>query len=401
MGQKWSLVKKTRAGIENAQWFRKTKMETLRTSQVLPVGPVRKTFFDLPIEVVLDIAEYLPPSSLVSFELFIFENPPSVMHFTSTGILKKSQKARFGFDLLDHPLAKLDRMYKKQGALQPESMPTSHSQLHLTERLELLCMLDRDGSIPSSQTVCSGCVDTHASCSSLFSISSLAQTSSQRRCLGSAGSIWICPHRILDYDQAQIGKGAQESRVHEGRGVAVLNEYSINWPIMKATHTSPPSNNQVREALRPLTAHICPHLRLNDPYVSSFYFQDCRRLRWDFEGPYPDCQCSVCSPKPLSELSPEGKCEYCGTTFFFYLLPITIICTEALEVTIVRKMKRSWRCTDSAWIAQVTDPADFEEYESAWHATNAVCEGKFEETCFPSRCRFEACDDAMSDYTAE
>ena len=401
MGQKWSLIRYTRAGSENAQWFRKAKTKTLRTSQVLSVEPVRKTFFDLPTEIVLDVAEYLPPSSLVSFELFIFENPPSAMHFTSNRILKKSEKARFGFDLLDHPLAKLDRVCKKQGALQPESMSTSRSQLHLSERLELLCMLDRDGSIPSSQTVCSGCVDTHASSPSLFSISSFAQTSSQRRCLGRAGYMWICPHRILDYDQAQIGKGAQESRVHEGRGVAVLNVYSITWHIMKATHTNPPSNDQVKEALRPLTAHVCPHLRLNDPYVSGFYFQDCRRLRWDFEGPYPDCQCSVCSPKSFPELSPEGKCEYCGTTFFFYLWPTNSICTEALEVTIDRKTKRSWRCTDSAWIAQVTDPTDFDEYESAWHTTNAVCEGRFEETCFTSRCRFEACDDTTSDYTAE
>ena len=202
----WSAFKNALARIENAHWFRKTKTDTSRTSQALLVKPVRKTFFNLPIEIVLDVAEYLPPSSLVSFELFIFENPPSVMHFTSNGILKTSQKARFGFDLLDHPLEKLDRICMKQGALQPESMSTSRSQLHLSERLELLCILDRDGSIPSSQTVCSGGVDTHASCSSLFSISSFAQTSSQRRCLGSAGSMWICPHRILDYDQAQIGK---------------------------------------------------------------------------------------------------------------------------------------------------------------------------------------------------
>lgn len=381
MGQKWSAFKNTRAGIEGAQWFSKAKLKASRKIRELPVEPVQKTIFDLPTEIVLNIAEYLPPSSLVSFELFILENLPSAMHLTSIEKLKKMRKTQYSFSDIEDPLAKLDSICKKQGTPYPEYMPTSRTQLNLSERLELLRMLDRDGSIPSSQAVCSGCADTHAF--SLFSVSSLAQPSSERRCLGSAGSMWICPHRILDCGQAQIPEEAQESHFCEGKGVAVLRRQLTSWRIMKATHNDPPLKDQVKEALRPLTAHICPHLRLNDSYVSSVYFEDCRMLPWSWVEPWLDCECPGCSLRPPQRtVFRGGKCKYCGTTFFFSISsPLFFsfsspLGDRVLQVHILRNMKRNLGCTDNAWIAQVIDPAEFKEYESAWHATNVLCKGR-------------------------
>lgn len=363
MGQKWSGIKNTRACVENSQWFSKAKFKAFLTRRGLPVEPGQKTLFDLPAEIILGIAEHLPPSSLVSFDWFILENPPSVVQFASAGILKKSRKLEYSLSELMDPLAKLDFILKKQDALHTESKATSRTQLDLSERLVLLCMLDRDGRIPASQAVCSRCADTHAL--SKFAVSSLEQPSSKRCCLGSAGSMWICPDRILDFGQAQIPKEPVRTR------------YTAIWRILKATRTDPPSNEQVREALRPLTAHICPHLRLNDPDVSGSYFQ-CRILRWDVNSPRPDCQCSGCLLKPESDLTTEGRCPYCDTTFFFWILFVHDIQSLALTLVIKRRMTAYWSCTDEAWIAQMTDPADFEEYESAWHATKAICKGRFE-----------------------
>ena len=41
------------------------------------------------------------------------------------------------------------------------SLPNMAQNVHHTERLELLSMLERDGKVPPSKAVCTGCADTH------------------------------------------------------------------------------------------------------------------------------------------------------------------------------------------------------------------------------------------------
>lgn len=134
---------------------------------------------------------------------------------------------------------------------------------------------------------------------------------SHRSFRASAGFLWICSYWILDYCQAQAPKGVRESDCHDCDPVSVLPGYTTSWRIMKATHSNPPTNDQVKEALRPLSAPICPHLRLNDPYVSAWYLQGCRKLRWKWyqNSPNPDCRCSRCSLKPPPTLFMKGECN--------------------------------------------------------------------------------------------
>ena len=68
---------------------------------------------------------------------------------------------------------------------------------HHSERFKLLYMLDRGQKVPPSKAVCSCCADTHDR--SLFPSESLAQSSQDRRCLGSAGPIWVCSHWTFDH----------------------------------------------------------------------------------------------------------------------------------------------------------------------------------------------------------
>ena len=46
---------------------------------------------------------------------------------------------------------------------------------------------------------------------------------------------------------------------------------------------------------------------------------------------------------------------------------------RTLRVMIMRSIKGTLGCTDRAWVSQVAQPADFEEYERAWQATHAEC----------------------------
>ena len=376
MGRKWSVLKDTWTAIKDAQCFSKILSNAFRMSRAVSVAPVRKTIFDLPTEIMLEVKQYLPPSSLVSFDMYMLESEKSPS-------MKGLCEAQSSFCGPTIPLMMLDDICREQGTLSFRPTSTSRTPLHLSERSELLCMLERDGNIPSSKAVCSGCGDIHGA--SLFSTSSLAQPGRKRRCLRTAGSLWICPHWIVDHGQAQDPREAKCSRCCESNGVFVLSEGTTLWYIMEADQDKPPSNDQVKEALRPLTAHVCPHLRLNDPYVSDLYAQDCRKLRWDRNESFsasslPDCQCVECSLQLPWQKITDRECASCGTTFGFYFRPEDgpYQPKESLVFYVMRNIGNVWVWRDRAWIAQLTDPADFEEYERAWQTTKAECERRME-----------------------
>lgn len=283
------------------------------------------TLPDLPTEIILDLAEYLPPSSHWSLSYSCW------------------------------------KIHNKMGASVAHILG---SKLH--------CMLDRDRKNSPSKFFCNGCMDTHDS--SLFSVSSLAQSSAKRRCLGIAGFMWICPHRIFSYSQAVSAREARETHDYGGNLVSIHWRWTTLRPIMRVTSNDAPSDEQVKEALRPLNASICPHLRFNNAYVASIYSQNCRKLRWKLkqENPTADCPCTTCSPQsPMA----GGRCSYCGTLLDFIIKPERNG-PETLRLVIMRDIEDVRSCTDHAWINQIADPADFEEYEKAWQATNEECDRK-------------------------
>ena len=133
----------------------------------------------------------------------------------------------------------------------------------------------------------------------------------------------------------------------------------------------------MKEALGPLKAPICPHLRLNDARVSDVYLQTCPRPQWIISRGYT-----------LGAF----VCNYCGTVILFHIeskvsgtdalhtdaLHTDALHTVALHLVVARSIRHTWRCTDLAWIGQVADRADFEEYEQAWRTTNAECQRRMQ-----------------------
>lgn len=353
-----SALKKTRLAGFNAQLLISPDVSALRArSERIAVWQSwkgRKSLPDLPPEIIFEIADYLPPSSLSSFEAFIRESPPSA-----------------NSSPCDWPsFAKLEDICEKQGTLYSDSSSKSHSQFYLSERLEMLCMLDRDGGVPPSKAVCSGCLATHGS--SLFSVSSLAQPSRNRRCLGSAGRFWVYPRRIFDHSQTHDPRESQRPHIC-GHGAVCIGKRATIWRLMNVHNGIFPSDEEVKGALRPLQAPICPHMRLSDPCVPDVYNHNCEKLRRGFDSIEADCSCSSCSSDPWPQFVRRGECKSCGTYFLFYNEGLGYRRAATLNLMVQRNIEISRDCTDSAWIAQATNFDDFEELESAWRATNLLC----------------------------
>ena len=322
-------------------------------------GPINLA--ELPTEIILEIVGYLAPSGQIS------------LSYSCRQIRKKTGAS----------LAYILGEEESRASLSGSALSVESRNIRSLERLELRSMLDRDGRIPSLEKFCVGCEAVH--CSSLFPISSLIQVSTERlwtRCLGTTGRVWICPHQTIDYDQAANSKGTAEyhrcennfiskSSWRSGRYDSVDLTCFTTWPIMIVRRECVPSKRQVKEALGPLDAPVCPHLRLNDARIAKSYPSDCQRLRCrpGENGLAPDCGCWSCSSKWRF----STVCDLCGTQILFWIKPYANSYMDTLYVILRRTIQDVRSPTDRSWICQVADPVDFETYERAWHATSAEC----------------------------
>ncbi len=130
---------------------------------------------------------------------------------------------------------------------------------HFSERLELLCMLERDGLIHRSKSICSVCSVVRDR--SLFFKSSLTELSKERRYIGATGKLWVCPHWIIGHEEILAPENRRKDHECGSKRVPVLRGETaplIRWPIMLIDGPLP-SDEQVTETLRVLTAAICPH----------------------------------------------------------------------------------------------------------------------------------------------
>lgn len=332
-----------------------TSFEALHTSGDSRTDTAPISILMLPTELILDIMDYLPPTSVMS------------LSYTCRTIRNKMNVSRF-FLLF---MIGVEKAGMHIGVQITWPRPR---RLHSCSKSRP--MLDRDGQISSLTTLCNEYPYIHNGL--LFSDTSFGLPRMARRCLDKTGLVWICPHRTLTYDQAT--SHAQNGNFHRC-GTTLVSEYVgafiITWQIMKVSQNSVPSNEHVKAALGSLNALVCPHLRLNDACVANSYAQECRSLRWRMacteKGPAPDCRCLVCSSRRPSSRRPDPVlCSFCGTTIKFSINTLSHD-TEILNLHVERTVDEGRSRTSPAWVCQVADPADFEGYEQAWHASNAEC----------------------------
>ena len=344
------------------------KSDTIRTSSQTShpireshIDPTTESLLKLSLDLILEIADYLPPSSYMSLSY-------------------SCRRIRNGMGAsIEHVLG--DKL--PTGRQSATALSVEVRNVRSLERLEWRRMLDRDKKVPSPRTFCSGCLITHDR--SLFSIRSLTHPNTKRYCLGRAGRVWICPHRSFDYDQVLKSLGEPEDKSScEGRSVSTYGEFydtcsfgSLSmggfvtyWPIVKMPQHGLPSNQVVEEALGLLRAPMCPHLRLNDTCVATAYINDCASLQGGL------CLPSRADFRSLMFSLERVVCKFCGISIQF--IRKQMVGPETLSLVILRRLEclkdsAPWSCTDPGWICQVADPDDIEEYEAAWHAANGEC----------------------------
>lgn len=348
-----------------------------RMTKVASGKHVRTVLPSFPTEIILIVAKYLPPSSLMSLSYSCrnIHNKMGVSIEHSLG--EKKRTARLSKNALETNLPKLSLL---DGGIKL-SLPTTVGNVYHSERLKLLCMLDRDQKVPPSKAVCSGCADTHDR--SLFSSKSLEQSSTERCCLGSAGRLWICPHWVFDHNLVTTSAEPHQSHMCGNKGVSVLaisldrTRPNVSWPItVLRDNNDAPSKQLVKDVLSRINIRVCKHLRIADAFVLRLYSPDCRMLRWVMNAskPVPYCQCSSCawqiSERHLGRY-PDAltgrRCEHCGAHVFFGIRADDNG-QETLKLVVRTEIREFRGCTDRAWIEQVTDPAEFEGLEQAWYA---------------------------------
>ena len=363
MGQKLSsLRKKIRTAKKDALCERNFDESLSRRIGESKIDPIPASLLTLPSELIFEIADYLPPSSYMSLNYLCRR-------------IRNSLGAAIEDILGDKVLT---------GRWKDCTSSIDMRNIQSLERLEWRSMLERDKKYPSLGVYCSQCLREHDR--SQFSFQSLTTPSTERRCLGSAGRVWTCPHRSFSIEDLvgcrersdAIICGNLLSQAH-GSYQEVCSGVSHRaicswWPIMAMPHNYQPSFEEVKEALGPLNAPICPHLRLNNACIASDYVQECQHLQGVFwGGSYRACQCWKCSSHaPLF----TKICDFCDAEINFGIKSHFHFDDgpDILALYIGRKLKSRWHdCTDRDWVCHVADPADFEEYEEAWYAANAEC----------------------------
>ena len=336
--------------------------------------PEPANLLNVPTEILQVVAALLPPSAAMSlsYSCRALRYRIGVSHERLLGkppTPRELSTATLGLNL---PVVSI------VDAKEKISVPICSRNVNLPERLELLCLLDRDGMIPTGSKICSGCASTHQS--SFFSPTSLLQTNRQRLCRGMAGRIWICPHWQFDHNLITTSSNPHRSHHCGDRCVFICfngKRPHIVWPItvLQDGEVSAPKET-VDAILRSLDVPACKHLRFSNSFVSRLYSPDCNKLRWRAYGGGrgPKCNCSSCLPyltpnggKVDPAKDGAGECETCGTRMYFCIRAQRNGSGDVLEFEVERAIKNFRGCTDDAWLQQVSDPAECEEFEQAWY----------------------------------
>ena len=337
-------------------------------------GPEPANLLNLPTEILQVIAALLPPSAVMSlsYSCRALRYRIGASHERLLGKPSNSRELSSAILGLNLPVVSI------VDAKEKISLPKSPRDVYLPERLELLCLLDRDQMIPTGSKICSGCASTHES--SFFSPTSLLQTNRQHLCRGMAGRIWICPHWQFDHNLITTSSNPYRSHHCGDRCVFLCfngKRPHIVWPItvLQDGEVSAPKET-VDAILRSLDVPACKHLRFSDSFVSRLYSSDCNKLRWRAYGGGrgPKCNCSSCLPyltpnggKVDPAKDSAGECKTCGTRMYFCIRAQRNGSGDVLEFQVVRAIKNFRGCTDDAWLKQISDPAECEEFEQAWY----------------------------------
>ena len=240
-------------------------------------------------------------------------------------------------------------------------------------------MLDQDRKFPRHVLICSACATTHHL--SLFPLEARRSSPVKRKCRGSEGKLWICPHNVLDYDQAKAVEGYFKRPPSGSSRAEVLpftqncedqdhHVYLTQWyfeqsrPIVYFNDEMPLSKKILVAALNSLGVRICPHLRITDETIHSLFSFDFRNL---FEILSTRSYARDARPPRYVE------CVSCHTSISFEIRHSSwpkngsVLCLE------IRKNFGFLKgVTDPRWISHLTSEADLGPLRREWSTWNAM-----------------------------
>jgi hypothetical protein len=285
----------------------------------------------LPIELLLQISTYLPPSSRVSL----------------TYVSRHSYR-RLDYRMIDFAIEHimLPRMYigsrrRNQDEIYAEG----------AERLKLLCMLERDLLVRRPRVVCSGCFSTHDV--SLFTPEELAKSGLKRLCVGRLGRMWICSKTSVNFDYLESPEFWRDIfKYHTCSGCVHQHRFfdsdlKVVWPLVQTWSGAEVPILKLREILSRLDIPLCPHIRSGNPVILRTLAPHCGRNKWKL--PFERCSCGNCS----------GAYPCCSTCGMKVKFDVSLPCgyqRQWLVMEIRRGRNYYTSATDPNWIVQTVLP---------------------------------------------
>ena len=234
------------------------------------------------------------------------------------------------------------------------------------DQLAFLSLLDRDNALSTSKMICSDCrrlVDE-----ACFSPEARYQDPSVRKCIGHAGSIWICPHIIWSYmDIIWIGVGNRWHPLATCQCPVSLDSMpgsalSVNYDLIDNFAWKESHFPDIIQTLEDAKIQLCPHQRSDDQAILSSLHVGCPTLR-----PRRDS-----SHHCFDERHEKSRCQICDTRLHFYVdyfdesqrfgtFGITV--TRLLEGEVSGSIGD---VTDQRWMNQVTRPGKFVLLAHQW-----------------------------------
>ena len=238
------------------------------------------------------------------------------------------------------------------------------------KRLHLLCLLETNRPI-IRRPVCSACVRTHDV--TQFTPENLRLEAEKRKCIGSSGYVWICPHTILDHDFTKLNRAP----VFWDSCLFCFHRSSIRTAVS-------PTSARIRipirffSSLRDLYAcdvsqlvwnkpiPVCPHIisKSNREVLRNFD-PNCRWLEWGSISlsSFESCSCRVCMTK--------GRlCHLCST--FAHWRATKSSERVILFLIIKREFGHYRKITDPHWTSQLVQQEEFPKLEDQWSVMSSA-----------------------------
>lgn len=315
-------------------------------------------FSQLPKELVLMVAECLPPHNLLALSQTC-NGLRTMLDVHIEAVLPKTV-ANIAADELTYTYYwRAREMYSIDVDSEIDHGPGPRGGLSEedSQRLEFLLMLERDGQLSEQRLICSGCVQTHER--SLFLSQTRQRQPTKRYCIGWEGRVQICPHQALSYVNVterlpilKCGSCGRERHYwfieYSGGRLVIHLRRSLTLGVPLDMVRWP----DVMKVLKSRCIAFCPHTHSSDED-----FLDRIHYHYDHAGICVDCPAYDQPDGSGSCYVGHHNCVTCGMWVKISTAKRDLQDLEEIQISVLRDLgPPSTKPTEPQWIANVTRP---------------------------------------------